>query len=244
MLDGKRIGVVVPAYDEEARILATIRSIPAFVDEIVVVDGASRDTTSVRVGAEADAARELGDRRLHLIRHSENRGVGAAIVSGYRRALELDADILVVMAGDGQMDPRDLPRLLAPIFAGRADYAKGDRFSHPDIRRAMPIQRYLAGRVLSTLTARASGIEALSDSQSGYTAISRSALAMLDLDALWPGYGYPNDLIGLVARAGLRIEDVPVRPVYRGERSGMRAWHVATIGLLIARTYARRLRAG
>ena len=241
MLEGKRIGVVVPAYDEEARILATIRSIPVFVDVVVVVDDASRDETSEIVRSAPSAPGEAG--RLHLVRHSVNRGAGAAIVSGYRRALELDVEVCVVMAGDGQMDPRDLPKLLAPVLAGRADYAKGDRFSHPDIHRAMPLQRYLAGRALSVATARASGLSALSDSQSGFTAISRTALSAIDLDALWPGYGYPNDLIGLVARAGLRIADVPVRPVYRGERSGVRAWHLATISLLIARVFARRLRA-
>jgi glycosyltransferase involved in cell wall biosynthesis len=240
VLEGKRIGVVVPAYDEEAHIVDTILRVPTLVDAIVVVDDASRDRTAEKVQWAMQRDSALRD-RLTFVRHRENRGVGAAIVTGYRRALDLGVDVLVVMAGDGQMDPADLPSLVAPILSGRADYTKGDRFSHPDLRGSMPQERQIVGRALSLLTARAAGLDRLSDSQSGYTAISREALLRLNLDMIWPRYGYPNDLIGLLAGIGQRIDDVPVRPIYLGQKSGLRPWHLATIGFLIARVAARRV---
>src|SRR5207253_1748834 len=118
--------------------------------------------------------------------------VGAAIFTGYRHAMSLPGDArdaFVVMAGDGQMDPADLPALVAPIARGDADYAKGDRFSAPDVARVMPTARLVGGKVFSWLTSRAIGVP-ISDSQCGYTALSRSACERLDFDAVWPGYGY------------------------------------------------------
>ena len=139
------------------------------------------------------------------------------------------------------MDPADLSRVARPVVLGRADYAKGNRMDHPNIHGVMPIHRYALGRALASLTRRAAGLAGLRDSQSGFTAISRSALGRIDLDALYPRYGYPNDLIGRLALAGCTIEDVVIRPVYRGEKSGLRPWHLATIGAIVARVYLRRV---
>jgi hypothetical protein len=139
------------------------------------------------------------------------------------------------MAGDAQMHPDDLASLVSPVARGEVDYAKGDRMSHEDVRRIMPTTRYVAGRALSWLTREAIGLDRLSDSQCGYTAIAARALDAIPLDTLWPRYGYPNDLLGLVAAAGLRVRDVPVRPVYAGEASGVRPWHVARILWILAR---------
>lgn len=239
MFEGKRVAVVVPAFDEAARIGRTVAGIPAFVDDVIVVDDASRDATdaAARVALLLVPAR---DRRSLVVRHDANRGVGAAIVTGYRAATARGADVAVVMAGDGQMDPADLPRLLRPIVEGRADYTKGDRMRHPDIRRAMPAHRYWVGRGLAALTAKAAGLSSLSDSQSGYTAITKEAIAAVDLDALWPRYGYPNHLLGMLAARGLRVEDVIVRPVYAGEKSGLRPWHVVRILRIIGRVAIER----
>ena len=148
MWQGLNVFVVVPAYNEAPRIGRTLGEIPAWVDAIVVVDDASRDQTG-------EAAR-ASDRAI-VLRHEANRGVGAAIVTGYRHALTLanakeGPSVFAVMAGDGQMDPADLPHLLAPLAAGECDYAKGNRFAHPDVRRNMPPGRYVGGRVFSTLT--------------------------------------------------------------------------------------------
>jgi len=228
MLEGARIAVVVPAYNEERLVAITLASIPDFVDVIIVVDDASRDRTS-RV------ASLFSDERIRVERHSENRGVGAAIVTGYRLAMGAGADVIAVMAGDAQMHPDDLAGLVLPVARGEVDYAKGDRLHHPDARRVMPRGRFLVGSALSWLTARAAGLESFSDSQCGYTAIAARAAQMIDLDALFPRYGYPNDIVGKLALAGLTIRDVPVRPVYGSEDSGVRPWHVAVILGLIGR---------
>jgi len=234
MLGAKRIGVVVPAYNEAGLLPKTVASIPAFVDVVVVVDDASTDDTALALAG-------VLDERVHLERHPQNRGVGAAIVTGYGASLRAGCDVVAVMAGDAQMHPDDLVALLEPVVSGELDYAKGERFSHPDVRRIMPAPRRRAGIALSWLTRHAAGLAQLSDSQCGYTAISRDALQRIDLAAVYRRYGYPNDLLGHLARAGCRIRDVPVRPVYAGEASGVRAWHVAVILALLARVAYRRV---
>jgi hypothetical protein len=139
------------------------------------------------------------------------------------------------------MDPRDLPVVVDPIARGEADYVKGDRFhsTHPSVGRPMPLSRRIGGHFFSWATSRAIGV-GVSDSQCGYTAISRSACARLDLDGLWPGYGYPNDLLSQLALRRMRIAQVPVRAVYRDEISRFRARHLLVVGGLIARAWIRR----
>src|SRR5205823_1347344 len=139
--------------------------------------------------------------------------------------------------------PEDLERVVLPVARGEADYVKGDRTRHPGVFRTMPAHRLVATSLLAELTRRAAGIAELSDSQCGYTAIAARAIDALDLDALWPGYGYCNDLLGALARGGFCIGEVVVRPVYRGAASGLRPWHLATIGWLIGRVAWRRLSA-
>jgi glycosyltransferase involved in cell wall biosynthesis len=230
VLHDARIAVVVPAYDEERFIASTVRGVPRYVDDVIVVDDASRDGT-------AQALADVDDPRLSVIRHASNRGVGAAIVTGYHHARGLGADVTAVMAGDGQMHPDDLEGLVTPVLRGEADYVKGNRLAHRAVHGTMPPARMLGTAVFAWLTRHAAGLPALSDSQCGFTAISRHALDALapDLDALWPRYGFPNDILGALARRRLRIGEVVVRPVYRGEASGLRPWHVATIGYLIGR---------
>lgn len=209
-----RVAVVIPAYNEEAAVGDAVAAVPAFVDHVIVVDDASRDATA-RVAEEAGRARAAaGHGAVDVVTHPGNRGVGAAIVTGYRRALALGCDVAVVMAGDGQMDPADLPAVLAPIARGEADYVKGNRFLHPEIWRAMPPTRIVGNLVLSAATRVTSGYRHVFDSQCGYTAISAAALAAIELDRLFPRYGYPNDLLSRLNIAGQRVVDVPVRPVY------------------------------
>ena len=237
MLGSARVAVVVPAYNEARLIARTLHSIPAFVDLVVVVDDASRDDTGC-------AALRCADARVRVVSHVNNLGVGAAIVTGYARAFEGGADVAAVMAGDAQMDPEDLAGLLAPVLEGRADYAKGDRLSHPNAVYHMPVARLWGNRVLSWLTRLCTGLN-LSDSQCGYTALSRAGYERLPLARLWPRYGYPNDLLGLLALHGVRVSDVTVRPVYADEQSGIGARHaLLVIPLLLLRVAARRLAAG
>jgi hypothetical protein len=229
MWRGSRISVVVPAYCEERLIGRVLRSVPRFVDHVVVVDDASPDTTSQRVC-------EIDDARIELCRHAENQGVGAAIATGYARAIAAGADVMAVMAGDAQMDPADLPALLEPVVTGRADYAKGNRFVHQR-RQDMPLGRRVGGAMLSALTRAATGLR-IDDSQCGYTALRADFAELLDLDDLWPRYGYPNDLLCALAAAGARVVEVPVRPIYADESSGVRPWHVLVIAGVIARRTA------
>ncbi|HVV81618.1 MAG TPA: glycosyltransferase family 2 protein [Kofleriaceae bacterium] len=201
--------MVIPAFNEERAIGDAITTVPAFVDVVIVVDDASSDGT-----ARAAASAAATDERVVVVRHPQNRGVGAAIVTGYRRALAEGCDVAAVMAGDGQMDPRDLPGVIAPIADGAADYVKGNRFLHPEVWRAMPPARIVGNLVLSAATRLTSGYRHVFDSQCGYTAISRRALEAVELDGVFPRYGYPNDLLSRLHVAGMRVLDVPVRPVY------------------------------
>ena len=234
MLESRPIAVVVPAFNEARWIAETIRTVPGFVDHLIVVDDRSSDGTGA-------IARAAGGGRAHVLCHDRNRGVGAAIVTGYRCARRLGADVVAVMAGDGQMHPDDLESVVLPVARGESDYVKGDRLAHPDVWRHMPIARLTGTRLLAWITRKAAGLSRLSDSQCGFTAISGGAIDALDLDALWQRYGYCNQLIAEVARAGLRLGEVTVRPVYRGEASGLRPWHVFTYALVLGRIAAARL---
>ena len=243
MLLGVKVVVVVPAFEEAPRIGRVLHGMPPFVDHVIVVDDASLDGTS---DATRDAARSLGDARIQVVVHRENGGVGAAITTGYLRAQELVGSSLaafVAMAGDGQMDPSDLPALVRPIADGRADYVKGCRFDWPNARANMPATRWLGGWGFSWLTSHAIG-QPIRDSQCGYTALSAAASARLDLAGLWPGYGYPNDILGQLAVRKLRIVEVPVRPVYADEVSRLRVRHLPTISALVARAWLRRVSGG
>lgn len=230
MWRGAKVAVIVPAYQEERIIGRMLSKLPPCVDQIYVVDDASTDGTSRRV-------RDHGDPRVTLIRHSENRGVGAAIVTGYERALADGSELLAVMAADDQMDPADLPPLLDAVRGGVADYAKGNRFLHPDVVR-MPRVRRLGSMLLSALTRSATSLQ-VDDCQCGFTVLAASAARRLPLSELWPRYGYPNDILGMLADAGCEVAEVPVRAVYADEESGLRLHHLFTIAAVIARRWHR-----
>jgi len=216
MLEGTRVAVVVPAFDEERLVAETIRGIPEFVDRILVVDDASRDGT-------ASAAEGVGDPRVEILRHERNRGVGATIATGYGRALEEELDVTCVMAADNQMDPAELRELVEPVARGEVEYAKANRLVSGEAWKVIPRTRYLGNAVLSLLTKIASGYWHVADSQAGYTALSLTALRRLDLGALYPRYGFPNDLLVHLNLQNARVRDVPSRPIYDvGERSGIK----------------------
>jgi glycosyltransferase involved in cell wall biosynthesis len=233
MVYGVPVVVIVPAYEEERILPRVLARMPASVDRVIVVDDASRDNTG-------EVARRFGG-RVELLQHVRNMGVGAAICTGYARALATTTEAraaFVVMAGDDQMCGDDLPALVEPIASGCADYVKGNRFAWPGAARAMPPLRYAGGQVLSWVTSVAVG-RRVHDTQCGFTAIARQACEKLDLDGLWPRYGYPNDLLGQLSARGARIVERPVRPVYADEASRLRARHVPRILWLIARAGVR-----
>src|SRR6476661_6401187 len=193
MLEGKKVAVVVPAHNEEGLIEPTIQGIPGFVDRIYVVDDASTDATAAR-------ARATDDPRVEVIVHPKNGGVGAAIVTGYKRALAERMDATAVMAGDNQMDPDELELLTTPIVRDELGYA-----------------------ILSLFTKVASGYWHVADSQAGYTVISLRVLQLLDLDRIYTSYGFPNDMLVHLNVWSARVRDFPSRPIYGvGERSGIK----------------------
>lgn len=215
MYQGLRVAVVVPAYNEADNLPKTLATIPDYVDHVLVVDDGSADGTGV-------VAAEHARPGVEVLRHLQNRGVGAAVATGYQRALALGSDVAVVMAGDGQMDPRDLPTLLQPIVDGQADYVKGNRFASREVWRTMPRLRLVGNIALSLLTRLTAGYPTVFDSQCGFTAATKEALRGLDLKGLFPRYGYPNDLLARLWVGGARVQDVPVRTIYGSAwRSGI-----------------------
>lgn len=239
MYESKTIAVVVPAYNEEKLIGKVLETMPDFVDVVIVVDDASTDCTADIV---ASYQAKFSD-RLVLIPHKENQGVGASIVTGYKEASAMGFDVVVVMAGDGQMDPADLDRVVAPVARGEADYVKGNRLFRGESWRMIPHYRYLGNAMLSLMTKIASGYWHIADSQSGYTAISHTALERIDLDRIYKRYGMPNDILVRLNVGNFRVRDVSIRPVYNiGEVSGIRLRKVIpVISWLLLRGFCWRL---
>lgn len=238
MYKKKHITVVIPAYNEEKLMRSVIDTMPASVDAVIIVDDASTDATRDRI-ADAD------DARVSLVRHETNRGAGAAVASGYRRFLESDSDIAVVMNGDAQMDPGDMEPLLDAVIEEGADYAKGNRLFTGEAWAMIPKVRYFGNSFLSFLTKIASGYWHAADSQTGYTAVTREMLEQIPLDRLYPDYGYPNHMLVLLNIAGARVKDVPVRPVYNvGETSGIRLHRVIPrLSWLLVKSFFYRMAA-
>jgi len=214
---GKKIAVVVPAHNEELLIGETLRGIPDFVARVYVVNDGSTDTTQKIVEYYA-----RHDDTIIPISHEVNRGVGAAITTGYRKALEDGMDIVAVMAGDHQMDPKCLPALLDPIIAGKCDYTIGNRLIGQDYRQQMSRWRFFGNSILTLLTKIASGYWQMMDPQNGYTAISKRALERISLENVYPRYGYCNDLLVKLNVVGFRVINVPHTARYGLERSGIR----------------------
>ena len=235
---GKRVAVLIAAYNEETQIALVLKSMPDYVDHIVVVDDASTDGT-LRVITDAAAV----DPRVVSIALEENSGVGGALTHAYIWARENGVDIAVSVDGDGQMDPDDMADLIEPIADGRADYAKGNRILDTRQWKEIPRTRLFGNAVLSLLTKIASGYWSVTDSQSGYSAAGRAALERIDWNDMYRRYGRPNDVLVLANVAECRVADVPVRAVYGvGERSSMKIAKVTvTITLLLIKRFWWRM---
>jgi glycosyltransferase involved in cell wall biosynthesis len=204
---------------------------PSYVDRIYVVNDGSTDGTG-RVVSEMCRDND----RLMLIDHQTNRGVGAAIVTGYKKCLEEGMDIAVVMAGDDQMDPVELPRLLAPVAEGEAGYCKGNRMSSPRHMRGMSLWRQFGNWLLKWPTRFCSGNYNVMDPQNGFAAASAEALQRIDLDTLYPYYGYCNHLLAKFAVAGVRVVEVPMPARYQAETSKIiYSKYIPRVGWLLLR---------
>jgi glycosyltransferase involved in cell wall biosynthesis len=239
MYKSRRIAVVIPSYNEARHIAQVIRSIPDFASNLIVVDDCSRDDTFA-IAARIAAAN--ADNRVIVLQTGRNGGVGCAMVHGYRKALELSADIIVKMDGDGQMPPEYLPALLDAIIEGGYDYAKGNRFLAAQSLAEMPRHRLLGNIVLTFMTKLASGYWHVFDPQNGYTAITGEALRTLDLAQLHPRYFFENDMLMQLSLRNLRVKDVATPARYGEELSHLNPFQVSvTFPLLFLRRFLRRI---
>ena len=235
MYQDRRVAIVVPAFCEEALVGQVIKQAPAFVDDIVIVDDASPDATS-------EVALASGDDRVQVIRHERNRGVGAAVVTGHRAALERGADVCVVMAGDAQMDPDYLTALLDPLVSDGYGFSKANRFFSASSFAGMPRHRVFGNIVLTFLTKLASGYWDLVDPQNGYTAITRETLERVPLDRLSERYEFENDLLIWMNIVSIRVVDVPVPARYGDEKSSISLGRVIPrMSYLLFRGFWRRV---
>jgi len=249
MYEGCLVGVVVPAYNEEGLVGDVIRTMPTYVDRIYVVDDASTDGTyaeieqaSKHVNRTRDTETDWWSRTVVPLRHETNRGVGGAIKTGYKQAVQDGVAVTAVMGGDGQMPPEHLSKILQPIVDGRAGYAKGNRLIDAGSRDEMPRFRYLGNVILSYLTKIASGYWGVSDPQNGFTAISTEALDRIDLDDLYEDYGYCNELLVRLNVANVRVAEVPHPPIYGGEESHIRySMYIPSVSMMLLRSFIWRL---
>ncbi len=211
-----RIAIVIPAYRVEREIEEVLRGLPDFVWKIIVVDDASPDETAARTAAAAK-----NDKRIALLRHEKNQGVGGAMITGFRKALELGAQIAVKLDGDGQMDPAYIPALALPLIRGQADYVKGNRFRDFEALRAMPLARRVGNLGLSFLTKAATGYWNVFDPTNGYFAIRAETLARLPLEAIDKGYFFETSMLANLYLLDAFVLDVPMPARYGGETSSL-----------------------
>jgi dolichol-phosphate mannosyltransferase len=235
--DIKDIAVVIPGYQVEREIGDVLNSIPAYVRHIIVVDDASTDRTSEIVTRAAKT-----DPRIHLIRHEKNRGVGGAMKTGFKKSLELGAQITIKVDGDGQMDTAHLPSLLAPLLAGQADYTKGNRFKDFQSLKKMPAIRRIGNMGLSFLTKAATGYWNLFDPTNGFFAIRSEALSQLPLEDIADSYFFETSMLANLYLIGAVVKDVAMPARYLSERSNLSIRKtLLEFPIRLAQTFLRRV---
>lgn len=208
--------VVIPAYRVERDIKDVLCGIPAYITHIIVVDDASPDSTADRVAESAQI-----DSRIRLIRHDRNQGVGGAMKTGFRVAVEIGAKIIIKLDGDGQMDPAHIPSLLTPLIEGDADYAKGNRFRDFDALRQMPLVRRIGNLGLSFLTKAATGYWNIFDPTNGYFAIRTDVLTQLPMERIDKGYYFETSMLSHLYLLDAFVMDVTIPARYRNETSNL-----------------------
>lgn len=215
------IAVVIPCYRETAHILEVLTRVGSEVRHIVVVDDACPDRTGDHVRT------HCRDPRVEVITHARNTGVGGATLTGYRRALEIGADVIVKVDGDGQMDPRLIGDLVGPVINNVADYAKGNRFHHLANLTEMPAVRVFGNLVLSFMTKFSSGYWGIFDPTNGFTAIHATVARQLPLDRIETGYFFESDMLFHLNMARAVVADVPMTARYGDEDSKLHIHRVA-----------------
>ena len=208
------IAAVIPAYRVEHDIHSVLSRLPLYIKHIIVVDDASPDSSADLI---ADSGKK--DKRITLIRHSQNQGVGGAMVSGFHKALELGAQIVIKLDGDGQMDPSHIPALLTPLIQGKADYVKGNRFRDFQSLQQMPFVRRLGNLGLSFLTKAATGYWNIFDPTNGFFAIRAEILAQVPFNKIDHRYYFETSMLANLYLLGAMVMDIPIPARYGNETS-------------------------
>lgn len=209
------IAVVIPAYNPDEKLLAVIDGIDQKIRVVIVVDDGSTAKKSKHIlGA-------IHDKRVTLVRHRKNQGVGAAMKTGYSQALSLGAVVVVKIDADGQMDPSIISSFVNPVIEGAADYAKGNRFHSLKSLQSMPKVRVFGNSILTILSKTSSGYWAISDPTNGYTAVSSRVLNLLDLNKLENRYFFESDMLFQLNLLDARVVDVPMSAKYLDEHSNL-----------------------
>lgn len=215
MMSPQHIGVVIPCFRVSAHIREVIAGIGPEVSRIYVVDDGCPENTGNLVEA------EVHDPRVRVLRHETNKGVGGAMVTGYREALADGMDVVVKLDGDGQMDPGLIPRFVWPVLSGDADYTKGNRFYHPEDVSTMPGLRLFGNSVLSAMSKFSTGYWNLLDPTNGYTAIHGRVLRELPLGKLSERYFFETDMLFRLNTIRAVVLDIPMAAVYGDEKSSL-----------------------
>jgi glycosyltransferase involved in cell wall biosynthesis len=234
---GKTVGIVVPAYNEELLIGRTLTGMPEYVDRIIVVNDGSKDRTK-----ELILEHQQRDPRIVLVDHPQNKGLGQSLIDGYVEARRLRCDMVSVMAGDNQMSPADLPKVLEPVARGVAHYAKGNRLLHDKVIERMPTYRFIGNSGLTLLTKFATGYWHSMDPQCGYTAISLEALEVIPIERMIKGYGYNAHILYMLNVNNFTVKDVEIEPIYGEEKSKIKLrTYVPRVSRLLVSLFFRRL---
>jgi glycosyltransferase involved in cell wall biosynthesis len=215
-----QICVVIPAFKVKSQILEVVKSIGPEVQKIIVVDD------SCPQGSGKYLKSNINDPRVEVIFHKENLGVGGAVKTGYSRALELGAQIIVKIDGDGQMDTTRISELIEPIVKGSADYTKGNRFFDVEVVRAMPKIRIIGNLGLSFFTKLSSGYWQVFDPNNGFTAIASNELKSIPMSKIDNRYFFESDMLFRLNLAGATVEDIPMPAIYNDEKSNLKVSRV------------------
>lgn len=211
-----KICAVVPAYKVTDHIVEVVHGLQNHVDHIFVIDDACPNNS----GDHLLEALDLQD-AISIIKLPENQGVGGAVIAGYRAALTQGFDIAIKVDGDGQMDPKHIPNLIAPIIAGEADYTKGNRFFDPSYLDKMPIGRLIGNAGLSFISKVSTGQWQIMDPTNGFTAIHTKILPWLHLDKLEKRYFFETDMLFRLGTIDALVQDIPMPAVYLSEQSNL-----------------------
>lgn len=210
-----KLAVVIPCYRVQKKLLDVVVTLPSEVQYIIIVDDFCPHKSF-------EVLSEISDSRLIMLHHEFNQGVGGAMVTGYKKALELGAEICIKIDGDGQMDPVYIPKLIEPLINNQADYTKGNRFKDFVALKSMPKIRLFGNSVLSFLVKVASGYWNIMDPTNGYTAIHRRALEELDLDTLSKRYFFESDMLIQLNTVNAVVKDIPIPARYGDEESSLK----------------------